>query len=264
MKESAFIETLLRELAVFVRSKYADRSGLQVGSKSNPNDQLTEVDLAVQHMGAERIAAAFPGDLFIAEEEGLGVLPKDQSGRCWIMDPIDGTQNFVRGMYPTFGISLAFMAEGRIQAGGVMMPVTDDLFIAARGEGTFRNGRRTHVSDVAKLDVARVEIDFSGPAQRPFTVRATHDLMHKAGQIRCHCAAVIGLCSIASGDVDAYFCSSLKPWDLAAGLIIVEEAGGAVTRVNGAPIYPLTSTCDLIASNGLLHEEYMSVLLPGE
>lgn len=264
MNELKFLEMTLRDLAVFVRAKYADRSGLQVNAKSNPNDLLTEVDLAVQRMGQERIAHAYPGDLFIAEEEGLGVLPEDHARRCWIMDPIDGTQNFVRGLFPAFGVSLAFVEGGRVQAGGVIMAMTGDLFLAGRGVGTFRNGRRVQVSEVARLDVARVEVDFSGPVQRPYTVRATHDLMIKAGQLRCHCAAVVGLCSIASGDADAYFCWSLRPWDYAAGLIIVEEAGGVVTHMDGSPVDVLGPRSDVIASNGLIHEEYVAALLPGE
>ena len=212
--EIQFIRELLDELASYVRERYADRTSVEVTSKSEPNDLLTEVDLAVQQRAMERIAQVFPGDLFLAEEAGMSRIPGDVPERVWLMDPIDGTQNFVRGIFPAFGISLAFAAKGEVVAGGVSLAIPGDLFWAERGSGAFRNGRRIHVSHVGSLEEARAEVDFGGPPVREGTLAAATGILRDAGQIRCHCAAVVGLCSVATGDMDAYIHVSLNPWGL--------------------------------------------------
>ena len=260
LKETAFIEGLLRELADYVRARYGERHTVDISAKRDANDLVTEVDVAVQQQAQRRIAEAFPHDRFIGEEEGCDVIPSEVGLRAWVMDPIDGTQNFVRSMYPAFGISLAFVEDGVIRASGVMMPIDNDLFLAEHGGGTLRNGQLIRVSDVPSVELARLEVDFGGRHVRARTLEVSSELMRQVGQIRCHCAAVIGLCSVACADTDAYIHVGLKPWDYAASVLIVEEAGGVVSRMDGSPIRVFGDRHDVIATNGRFHAELLGTL----
>lgn len=170
MTEIQLIEEMLRETTEIVQEKYIVRASVEVTTKSDPNDLLTEADLAVQDVICERIAQIFPNDAIAAEERNLDHQPADPNTRCWVIDPIDGTQNFVRGIYPTFGISIAFAVGGRPVAGGIMFPIDNDLFLAEQGAGTHRNGKPQHVSPIADTATARIEIDFADPRDRKETL----------------------------------------------------------------------------------------------
>lgn len=255
MREMQFIEELLPHIARFVRSRYADRNAMHVSSKAGPVDLLTEVDLEVQRRIQRGIWSKFAGDVIIAEEEGLDRLPDDPSGRCWVLDPIDGTMNFVRGLVGTFGVSVAFANGGRVVAAGVAFPELDLCFTATRGGGAMCNGAVVGVSEVAHLSQALLEIDFARPEHREPIVSATAGLLREVGQVRCHGSAVLGLCSVADGHGDAYVHAGPKVWDFAAAAMIVEEAGGTVTDFEGRPLqlFQALSTT-LVASNGRVHE----------
>jgi myo-inositol-1(or 4)-monophosphatase len=237
------------------------RDGLRVSTKREANDLLTEVDLAVQEAIVARIRAEFPDDAIFGEESGMNVAPENPDGRVWLIDPIDGTQNFVRGLFPAFGISLAFAVGGVPVAGGVAVPGKGELFLAEKGGGAFRNGERIVVSDMTDMGSARAEIDFSGPWDRVEILDRFGPLMVAIGQVRCHCAAVIGLCSIASADMDAYVHVALNAYDYAAAMVIVEEAGGKVTRLDGTPIHLFDAGRGVLGSNGSLHEALMRVIV---
>lgn len=260
MKEIDFIERVLQDAAAFVRREYARRSEVEVSSKADPTDLLTQVDLAVQDMIVNRIADTFPGDIVAAEERGLDRDPEDPACRCWILDPIDGTQNFVRGLFPTFGISLAFAVEGRAVAGGVSLPIATDLFLAERGAGAFRNGERLRVSEVDSLAVARIEVDFASPRERRETLDRAAELICEAGQIRCTSSTVVGMCSVASADMDAFVHVAMEPYDYAASQLIAEEAGGKATRLDGSPLLLFDGKRGAVVSNGLLHDALLAIL----
>lgn len=261
-KETAFIQDTLTIMAGLVRERYARRDAVAVTSKKSPTDLLTETDVEVQQKTLARVREAFPGDLFIGEEEGHDEAPRDTSRRCWIMDPIDGTQNFVRGLYPAFGVALAFAEGNRILAGGVALPMTNDLLLAERGGGAYLNGKPLSASPVDSMALARVEIDFSAPSLRADTLAQANRVLREAGAIRCHCAAVVGMCSVATGDMDAFVHVALNPWDFAAAQIIVEEAGGRATRLDGAPLTPFDPQQSVLATNGHLHDELLAAI-PG-
>ncbi|NUM52944.1 MAG: inositol monophosphatase [Candidatus Hydrogenedentes bacterium] len=261
MREREFIQSTLDDMAIFVRSKYAMRDGMRISTKREANDLLTEVDLAVQEEIVGRIQEEFPHDAIYGEEAGMNEVPADPDGRTWLIDPIDGTQNFVRGLFPAFGISLGFAEQGRPVVGGVAVPGRGELYLAEKGGGAFRNGERIVVSDVGGLASARAEVDFSGPWDREEILHRFSRLMVEIGQVRCHCAAVIGLCSIATADMDAYVHVALNPFDYAAAMIIVEEAGGRVTRLNGGPIHLFDGGRGVLASNGLLHDSLRSIIV---
>jgi len=129
------------------------------------------------------------------------------------------------------------------------------LFVAEQGGGTFRNGVRQRVSEVDSLDVARVEVDFTRPDFRDDTLAQMDVILRRAGQIRCNSSTVVALCAIASGDMDAFVEVVLYPWDYAAGQVIVEEAGGKASRMDGTELRLFDGRNGVIISNGRIHEE---------
>jgi myo-inositol-1(or 4)-monophosphatase len=263
MTDIEFIQQTLDDLAVFVRQKYAARGDLSIKAKADPNDLVTEVDLAVQEEIQKRIQTSFPGDAIVGEENGMTGFPAGADTRAWVIDPIDGTQNFVRGLFPSYGISLGLAIGGIPVAGGVAVPGSGDLFLAEKGKGAFRNGERIRVSAVDRIDHVRAEVDFAGMVDREATVKHFGPFIVKVGQVRCHCAAVIGLCSIATGDMDAYVHVTLNPWDYASSMIVVQEAGGMVTRLDGSPINLFDGRDGVLGSNGAIHSALSALAMEG-
>jgi myo-inositol-1(or 4)-monophosphatase len=260
MTEIQLIENVFDTLIPYVCERHADKKGLEVSSKSHATDLLTEVDLEVQRRIVGMIQQFFPEDIVVGEEEGYARYPDDPNARTWLIDPIDGTQNFVRSLLPEFGISIAFARNGLPLVGGVAFPISGDVFLAERGAGATRNGQPVHVSEIASLRLARVEIDFDGPAIRQPTLDRAQEILTNAGQFRCHCAAVLGLCSVASGDSDGYVHVSLNPWDYAAGLLLAEEAGGRSSDFHGNPLHLFHQNDGILVSNGGIHDELLAHL----
>jgi myo-inositol-1(or 4)-monophosphatase len=258
--EARTIQTALASVSPYVLEKYAARGSLNISNKAEANDLVTEVDEEAQRRLAAIIEAAHPGDAIVGEELDMGELPADRKGRCWFIDPIDGTQNFVRGLFPIFGISVAFSENGIAQAGGVSMPVVGDTYLAERGLGAYRNGERLRVSTVPSLSTTRAEIDFGNPLIRQLTLERFSRILVGAGQVRCHCAAVFGLCSVASDNADGYFQVDLNPWDYAAAALIVEGAGGKVTRLDGSQVNLFDTERGILATNGIIHAECLRTI----
>lgn len=261
-KEIEFIKETLEEMSAFVRERYADRTDLQVSSKADPNDMLTEVDLAVQQQTSERLKQVFPEDLFLGEENDMWQPPTTPDRRSWIMDPIDGTQNFIRGLFPYFAIALAHVRGNEVVAGGVSLPIMGHLFLAEKGSGATRNDQPIKVSDVQHLSVARIEVDFGPCHIREDMLRVAGPIVVKAGAVRCNCAAVVGLCQIASGDLDGYIHTDLAPWDWAAGQVILEEAGGRMSTLDGAPLRPFDPRKGVAAANSAIFDELLQTAKP--
>ena len=255
MDEYQFIGEILREMSVRLEVEFRNRDALEVKTKSDPTDQLTQVDVAIQEYISGKIRDSFPDDLIIGEESNLHVLPDTVPDRTWFIDPVDGTQNFVRGVYPTFGTSLALAYGDEVVVGGVAFPGAGGVFLARRGEGAVRDDESLRVSKEASLDVARIEVDFSSPAQRVETLESFDCLMRESGQVRGHGAAVVGLCAVAVGQADAYLHVGINPWDYAAGVLLVEEAGGRVTSLDGSPYSLFGGLNSIVATNGLIHEK---------
>lgn len=260
MIELEFIQDTLHHQSKFAREAYARRASLDVSTKVDANDLLTEADLAIQDVIVQGIQAAFPGDHIVGEENGLNILPDDHNIRCWFIDPIDGTQNFVRGLFPAFGISIAFAREGRAQCGGVSLPERNVTFLAQRGQGATANGEPISVSSVDQLAHARTEIDFGHRSGRDDLLAHCIPILREAGQLRCHSAAVVGLCSVATGDADAFVHGGLTPWDHAAALLIAEEAGAKATQFDGSPVPLFAQAPSLAVTNGHVHDELLTTL----
>jgi len=185
-------------------------------------------------------------------------LPGDRQVRCWFIDPIDGTQNFVRGMFPEFGVSLAFADAGEVCAGGVAMAGAEILMLAGKGLGATRSGKPMKVSSVGELGSARVDIDFGYPHQRQGTLDRFSGLICSAGQFRCYCAAIMGLCSVACGETDAYMANETQPWDSAAGALLVQEAGGRASTLSGDALNLVRGKSSILVSNGRVHDAVLA------
>lgn len=279
MREREFIGGVLAEAGSMARGRYLDRSGLVVSSKLHAVDVLTDADEALQRFIEGRIGEAFPDDVIVGEELGSSVFSDEIRGRrAWVIDPIDGTQNFVRGLFPVYGVSVAFVDKGVIMAGGIALPHLaplqskgdplqgDDghgtIFLASKGEGATRDGVAIAVSEVDAVSHARVEVDFGNPLNRAGVVDAFTGVIRGCGEPRCHCATVVTLCSVACGEMDVYCHIDVKPWDYAAGVLIVAEAGGRVSQANGDAVDIWGQNLGLVATNGRLHDEvlHMTVL----
>ncbi|MDX1669407.1 MAG: inositol monophosphatase family protein [Limnobacter sp.] len=210
-----------------------DIDQIRVGMKG-PNDFVTETDQAAEQAIIETLKKAYPDHAFLAEESGAS----GQSEFEWIIDPIDGTSNFIHS-YPHYAISIALRVKGVIQQAVVYNPASNDLFTASKGEGAFLNNRRIRVSKRSKPNEFLIGFAFpSGPNEGSQAMKKKMlGLAESTAGIRKSGSAVLDLAYIACGRLDGYLCYGLKPWDLAAGVLLVSEAGGLLTDPEGNTAY---------------------------
>jgi len=226
--------------------------------KKGAVDLVTQFDRDSERAIVEYLAGAFPNDGVVAEEGG----PTERPGaRVWYVDPLDGTTNFVHGL-PLFGVSVGLVADGVPQAGVVQVPAMGWTFAARRGGGATWNGRPMHVSSVDEMDSALSVTGFpySRRSQADRLGRFVSHFLTRAQGLRRLGAAALDLCFVARGWIDVYWESELKPWDLAAGIVICEEAGGTVTDWQGGPASLALFSGQVAASNSRLHSDLLDVL----
>jgi myo-inositol-1(or 4)-monophosphatase len=225
--------------------------------KKGTIDLVTEVDLAVERMFRELIAERFPDHQVLAEEMGRSA--GGSTGFCWVFDPIDGTTNYAHGL-PIFCSSLALELDGVAQVGAIFDPTRRELFTAELHGGAHLNGRPIRVSETATLVDAMLVTGF------PYDVHQRVDeivglfgkFVGEARAVRRLGSAALDLCYVASGRLDGFWESDLKPWDIAAGALIVAEAGGLVTQMNGAPFNPRIG--QVLATNGRIHQPMLGTI----
>jgi len=219
-------------------------------------DLVTETDLASEALIRDELARQFPGELFMGEESGGAAF---DSGRVWIADPLDGTTNFAHRI-PHFSVSIACCEHGEPVAGAVYQPINDDLFYGWKGGGAWRNGRRIYVSAqddlIHALAVTGFPYDPSGCLDA--LMARVRSVIPKTQGLRRFGSAAMDLCYTAAGLFDLYWETTLKPWDVAAGFLLVREAGGIVTDFSGRPA-PLNGG-EMLASNGILHDRARKLL----
>lgn len=220
-------------------------------------DLVTETDLAVEEALKRSLSRVLPGSEFLAEESATGFEPGDPA---WIIDPLDGTTNFAHRL-PFVAVSVALWSGGRSVLGFVYAPLMGEMFSAVRGAGAQLNGKRIGVSATGSLEDALVATGF------PYTVREDmrglmadleNMLAHTQG-VRRPGAASIDLAYTAAGRFDVFYEIGLKPWDTAAGWLLVEEAGGQVSQFDPGQPYRL-GVRSILASNGILHREAAALL----
>jgi myo-inositol-1(or 4)-monophosphatase len=227
-----------------------------VATKRSAIDLVTEIDRASERLIHARLRRAYPAFGFLGEEGG----PRGAEAACrWIVDPLDGTNNFVHGL-PIFGVSIALERRGRIVAGVIYDPMRRELFTATKGGGALLNGRRLRVSPVRALSRSLLATGFSSNFlhQRQPYLRWFEACQRHSHGVRRIGSTVYCLAAVAAGRLEGFYERDLWPWDIAAGLLLVEEAGGRVTDMDGHP--PALSSGRLVASNGRIHGDLLRLL----
>lgn len=249
----AWTIALAREAGALLRERYAD---LHQEARKGAVELVTEADLASEKLLVTALRERFP-DHAIEAEEGSG--REGNSPHRWFVDPLDGTHNYAHS-YPHFCVSLALFEAGQPLLGVVYDPLRDECFSAARGAGAQLNGRPLHVSAREPLSNSLVSTGFPyDKATRPDNNLAEFArIVPRVSGVRRSGSAALDLCYVAAGRQEAHWELGLKPWDIAAGGLIVLEAGGQVTGPDGQPWDVRGSR--LIASNGLIHAELLQVL----
>jgi myo-inositol-1(or 4)-monophosphatase len=213
-------------------------------------DLVTESDKRSEELVIARLRERFPNHGIVAEEGGgTAAVAK----YCWHIDPLDGTTNFAHG-YPCFAVSIGLAEEGRPIAGAVFNPVYNELFAAARGEGAYLNGERIRVSSVERLATSLVATGFpTHQRKKSANINYYWQFTLRSHGVRRDGAAALDLCSVACGRFDAFWEFGLKSWDTTAGIVIVQEAGGRITDLEGQP-YRLAGP-SILATNARVHAE---------
>ena len=227
-----------------------------IATKRTRTDLVTDADREAEAAIVACIRSHFPDDAILSEERGA---EPGRSGYRWIIDPLDGTTNYAH-RFPIYCVSVAVEAGGQVLAGAVYDPTRDEMFAARRGVGASLNGQRVRVSEVGDLGEALLATGF------PYDIRTNPrnnlqqfvDLSRRARAVRRPGSAALDLCYVGAGRLDGYWDLSTGAWDVAAGALIVEEAGGQVSRVTGGA-YDIFCG-ELVASNGRIHAALVAAL----
>lgn len=251
--ELQYIIALLKRTKPFVENREL-AGNIKV---KGPADYVTKVDTDIQNFLAEELGRLAPEIQFLGEEEGLHEMSGDT---YWILDPIDGTTNLIHD-YQHSVVSLGLYDKGEITLGVIYDPYRDDVYYAQKGKGSFLNGNPIHVSDAAALDETIISIGTS-PYDRELAeenFKRIQRVFDKSQDIRRTGTAALDLAYVACGRTGGFFEPRLSPWDFAAGMLLVTEAGGRVTNFAGEPLN-LLKRGGVVATNGKVHEELMGLL----
>ncbi len=239
---------MAREAGAQLRAMF----GRVSGREKAPFDLVTDADLASQRLIADRIATQFPDHTLLAEEEG--VKPDPSRSFRWIVDPLDGTVNFAHGV-PIWCVSIGLEHEGDLVAGVIHHPLLDQTFSASKGGGATLNGEPIHVSSQNSLNASLISAGmptaFEQDARRQ--LRLFGRFSSRTHSVRRTGSTAWNLAMVAAGGFEVCFGTSINPWDAAAGVVLVREAGGNVTRLDGQPYDLYADT--LLATNGHVHDE---------
>ena len=248
-------ERLAREAGKLQSERY--ETAIEIRTKSSSTDLVTEVDHACEALIVDALTAERPDDSVLAEE-GRGRDDPDAAWR-WIIDPIDGTTNYAHG-YPRFCVSIGVEREGIRTVAVIHDPLLDEQFSAVRGEGATLNGRPLRVSEVDELEHALMATGFAYDVRRNPRDNVNHFIafLKRSRALRRDGSAALDLAYVAAGRFDGFWELRLHAWDVAAGLLLVEEAGGRVSSLTGGP--PPPSGAETLASNGRIHDAMLEIL----
>ena len=249
---------IAKKAARFAGRVIMEQQGKASISEKAANNLVTEADLSAQETIVEMISSHFPDHSIIAEEQDLEI--KSSAPDQWIIDPLDGTNNYAH-MIPHFSISIAYARSGRVEAGVVYDPVRNEMFTAIRGGGAYLNGKPIRVSGARSLREAVIATGFYYDRGR--IMRKTLSSIEKLFEANIHGirrfgTASLDLCWVACGRFDAFFEYTLSVWDFAAGMLILEEAGGQCTDQEGIALD--LSKSGLAVSNGNFHDDFLAIV----
>ena len=249
----------------WIKSKLGQYESLQL--KYSSADLVTEVDKGAEQLIRKLIGTHFPNHVFLGEEgveagplasaEALAEVQK--SDYLWIVDPIDGTTNFVHG-FPFFCVSIALAHKGEVIVGVVYDPMRDEMFVAEKGKGAYVHGKRLTVSKESTLKESLIASGFPADQQDalPQNLKSMMHLAPLVRNIRTSGAAALHLAYLAAGRLTGFWEMNLNSWDIAAGSLLIQEAGGKVTDIDGKPYH--LGVRHVVASNGLIHDVFVSEL----
>ena len=249
-----------REAAEIIQFGARNLDRLTIDSKG-PGDFVTEIDRKAEETIVDTLLGAYPNHGIIAEEGSGNTRGNAQSDHIWIIDPLDGTTNFLHGL-PTFCVSIALQVEGKLTQAVIYDPNRNDLFTSTRGAGAFMNNRRMRVSKTLKLRDALIGTGF------PFRDGAAFDeyleqlrrLMPKTAGLRRPGSAALDLAYVAAGFYDGFWEMKLNQWDMAAGALLIMEAGGLVTGIDGEDSY--MDSGSIVAGTPKIFPELLKTLQP--
>jgi len=244
----------VREAGRVILMYFNQLDRLEYSSKGR-NDYVSQADVEAERAVLDVLTRAYPDHGIIAEESG----EREGSEYTWIIDPLDGTTNFLHG-FPMFAVSVAVKRAGVLEHGVVYDPLHDEMFTASRGEGAQLNGKRIRVSTTRKLAPSLLGTGF------PFRdlgiiepwMRSFQSLLPKTSGIRRAGAAALDLAYVAAGRLDGFWEFGLKPWDMAAGALLIREAGGLVSDVSGGQDF--LESGNLVSANPLIFEEFRKIV----
>ena len=250
-----FTIDLARRAGMLLLSKFESQRDVVLKGRF---DLVTDADHASEELIIKAIAEQFPDHAIVAEESGGA---QGQVGYTWVIDPLDGTNNYAHG-FPVFCVSLGLMKDGQLHLGVIYDPTRDELFSAERGQGARCNGRRIHVSETSTLAASLISTGFPYnfyALDRDNNAREFNKLSGLVQGIRRPGSAALDLAYVAMGRLEAHWELQLKPWDSAAGALLVTEAGGHTSDWRGNAWNPWNDR--LVASNGHIHDELLQALL---
>lgn len=251
MYEKDFVIDLARNVGKVIRENF--RKHLDVEYKG-PRDLVTNVDKYIDNFVRESILKAYPSYGIITEEN------KDlneTSDKKFIIDPLDGTTNFVKG-YPQVAVSIAIMEGDIVKFGVVYNPILEEMFIGELNVGATLNGKAIHVSKTDKFDDALIATGFVFKERKEKTYKSFEKVLDSALSLRCDGSAALDLAHVAQGIFDGYFQKGIHIWDIAAGALIVKEAGGLVSTFSGDANFLFKD--EILATNGILHERLVDFI----
>jgi myo-inositol-1(or 4)-monophosphatase len=251
----SYLETaveIAREAGSLLANYYERRVAFELKGEF---DLVTEADRASEKLVVERLRSYFPSHRIVAEEGGGH---EAASEYCWYVDPLDGTTNFAHG-FPAFNVTLGLARAGEVVAGVVYDPLRQEIFTAERGAGAYLNHHRLRVSAARRLGDSLSSTGFPSRKRRHNrNIHFYYQLAMASHGVRRTGSAAIDLAYVAAGRLDFFWEFGLKPWDMAAGTLLVQEAGGRVSDMRGES-HSLAASEDLLADNGALHDEVLTI-----
>ena len=242
---------IAREAGALLAAYFERHIGFEL---KNEYDLVTEADRVSEQLVIDRLRSHFPAHSIVAEESGGHAGSSDY---CWYVDPLDGTTNFAHG-FPMFNVTLALERSGELIAGVIFDPLRNEMFASEAGSGGYLNNRRIHVSTVDRLEDALVATGFPSLKRHlHVNVHFYYQLAMLTHGVRRAGSAALDLAYVASGRLDGFWEFGLKPWDMAAGILLIQEAGGKCSDMLGGPV-DLRGQ-HLLANNGLVHEPMLSI-----